>query len=147
MNAFTVTEALHLLWNNIDPYTDDRFHEIPLALYLYNLLRKLFPAEYMIFIALDISIACILYHVAKKREAEEEVVYNGREVNKDKAGDEVIRMKLWRGDCPFYVVLVYLFNPFSIASCVGMSTVGLSNLFVALFLYSLVEGKWLLCVY
>lgn len=100
----------------------------------------------MIFIALDVSIACILYQVAKKRETEKEVVYKEREVNKDKAGDGGIRVKLWRGDGAFYVVLVYLFNPFSIASCVGMSTVGLSNLFVALFFYALVKGKLQLCV-
>lgn len=117
-------------------------------LFLYDLLLKLFP-EYIIFIALDVSTACVLYHVAKK---EVEEVYKEREVNKDQAGGDVIR-KFWRGrefaDAPFYVVLVYLFNPFGVASCVGMSTVTLNNFFVVLFLYCLVEGKFVpntLCV-
>lgn len=126
--------------NNIDPYSGDRFHEPPLFLFLYKLLLKVFP-ENVIFLALDIWTACVLYRLARKQM---EGVYKEQEVNKDKVGGDVIR-KLLRGSeflmVPFYVVLVYLFNPFTLLNCLGKSTTLFTNFFIALFLLYLKKGR------
>lgn len=133
-------EALYLKENNIDPYLGDRFHESPLFLCLYGLLLEILPGG-LIFVMLDVFTAHVLYHVARKQM---ERVYKEQEVNKDKVGRDVIR-KFLRGrdfaQAPAYVLSLYLFNPFTVASCVGMATGGFSNFFVAMVLLFLAEGK------
>lgn len=48
---------------------------------------------------------------------------------------------------PTYVALAYLFNPYSIFNCVGLTTTVISNFLLATFLYSLLRrNRWLSCL-
>lgn len=57
-------------------------------------------------------------------------------------GTEEIQLKAEDGNTiPLYTIVAYLFNPYSILSCVGQTTTVWSNLLLAIFFYSMTR-KW-----
>lgn len=104
-------EGLFLYNHNVSPYDGGVYHQAPLLLPLFSLLPD--AATYPIFtallyIAIDIFCADALLQIANSGEAGSSALFQSPR-----------RHKRWSGAI---VAAIYLFSPFTIATCIGRST-------------------------
>lgn len=104
-------EGLFLYNHNVSPYDGGVFHQAPLLLPLFSLLPD--PLTYPIFVyllytAVDIISAHALFQIAESGEAGASRLFASPR-----------RGKRWSG---YVVAAVFLFNPFTIATCIGRPT-------------------------
>ncbi|KAI1251473.1 hypothetical protein MGN70_006041 [Eutypa lata] len=104
-------EGLFLYNHNVSPYDGGVFHQAPLLLPLFSLLPD--PSAYPIFtnilyIAVDLLSAHALFKIAESGEAQQSRLFTSP--RKDKR---------WSG---YIVAAGFLFNPFTIATCLGRPT-------------------------
>ncbi|CAH1164526.1 unnamed protein product [Phaedon cochleariae] len=141
-----VSEGLYLLSNNINPYSGDLLHETPFSLYIYRNVLRLFQGriEYM-FATVDVLTGMILFFSAKKyvEESYKEEIVNRHQYAKDVSSYLLKPDKIFLS--PYYVLLAYLFNPFTVLSCVGYSTTVFHNFFLSAMLFSMVHGIAVIC--
>ncbi|XP_057660776.1 phosphatidylinositol glycan anchor biosynthesis class U protein [Diorhabda carinulata] len=141
-----VSEGLYLLSLKINPYEGDVLHETPLSLFMYKKILQIFQGKvHLVFIKFDILTAIILYFAIKRYVLE---VYNEEERNKHTyakdAVDSFLRPeKIFK--TPYYVLLAYLFNPYTILNSVGYSTTVFYNFYLSCVLFTMVNGLPLLC--
>ncbi|XP_022117457.2 phosphatidylinositol glycan anchor biosynthesis class U protein [Pieris rapae] len=142
-------EGIYLFEHNIDPYDGDSFHESPLLLISFYSLLKYAP--YLVpgvFILIDILTAYFLYKTAKRFIR---ILKSNQENNKEVISDESKAMILTNfqlEEVPEYVLSVYLFNPYSVLNCVGMTTTVVQNLLLAISLWGSVAGHRLVaCIF
>ncbi|CAG9837309.1 unnamed protein product [Diabrotica balteata] len=141
-----VSEGLYLLSLNINPYNGDVLHETPLSLYLYKTSLQLFQGKvHLIFITLEITTSVVLYYTIKRFAA---VIYEEEERNKNTfskdAEDNLLKSeKIFR--TPYYVLLAYLFNPYTLLNSVGFSTTVFYNFYLSVVLFSMVYGLPVVC--
>ncbi|XP_059477372.1 phosphatidylinositol glycan anchor biosynthesis class U protein [Neocloeon triangulifer] len=141
-----VTEGVHLMKNDISPYDGDLFHETPLGLFAFSWLLTLKqPFLDLFFIFVDALTCFCLQMVAESysSQALEKEKENKKKYAEDSHGillteDQVKRI-------PLYVIFCYNFNPYTILSCVGRTTSGFNNFFVALTLLFMCKGWLFLC--
>ncbi|DBA04385.1 TPA: hypothetical protein N0F65_009981, partial [Lagenidium giganteum] len=141
-----VRESAYLFEHLGSPYAGDVFHQPPLvfaAFYPLMLLPE--PLQYIaccaLFIAVDVAIACGMARLCRSCHANEEG--DVPRVNADEIWLHRIPVSpLFAPDrLPTVAALIYLFNPYSLASTMAMSTASLTHVAV---LYSLVfaaEGR------
>lgn len=136
-----VSEGLYLLSINVDPYNGDLLHETPLSLFFYKSLLEIYRHQiHWMFITFDLATGVILFAVARKYVND---LYKDESKNKNdfsKDGMKYILKPNQLLKSPFYVLLAYLFNPFTLFSCVGYSTTVFHNFLLALMLFSMVYG-------
>ncbi|KAH8906019.1 PIG-U-domain-containing protein [Coniochaeta sp. PMI_546] len=104
-------EGLFLYNHNVSPYDGGVYHQAPLFLPLFSLLpsSSSFPFfTYLLYIAVDLLSANALFKIADSGEAVSSALFTSPR-----------REKRWSG---FVIAAVYLFNPFTIATCLGRST-------------------------
>ncbi|WYZ44395.1 hypothetical protein EsH8_VII_000831 [Colletotrichum jinshuiense] len=104
-------EGLFLYNHNVSPYDGGVYHQAPLFLPLFSLLPdpKSFPIfTYLLYILIDVLSADALSRIADSGEAGSSRLFTSPR-----------RSKRWSG---LVVASLYLFNPFTIATCVGRST-------------------------
>ena len=104
-------EGLFLYNHNVSPYDGGVYHQAPLLLPLFSLLpngtaQPIFT--YLLYIAVDLLSADALTKIADSGEAGASALFSSPR-----------REKRWSG---FVVAAVFLFSPFTIASCIGRST-------------------------
>lgn len=141
-----MTEGVALYRYGISPYAGDIFHETPLALYVCDFLINRIP-EFIgiIYVIVDILTGITLYLTAKAYMIELEKT---QKIAKKTYAQGVDNLLLHKNDyemCPKYVLAAYLFNPYTILSCVGFTTTTFGNLCYALLFYTMVKGHRFLC--
>ncbi|XP_030757638.1 uncharacterized protein LOC115883419 isoform X1 [Sitophilus oryzae] len=136
-----VQEGLFLLSRNIDPYDGDLLHETPTALIFYKIMsQNVFRDVSLMFIFFDIGTALLLYaatrHYAKQfhQEHRDRTKY-------PKDVHEYLPSEGYYEKVPLYVLVAFLFNPYTFLGCVGYSTAGIHNFFLALFVFGMVYGS------
>ncbi|KAK1774944.1 GPI transamidase subunit PIG-U [Copromyces sp. CBS 386.78] len=104
-------EGLFLYNHNVSPYDGGVYHQAPLLLPIFNLLPSFatFPIfTYLLYIAIDILSADALLRIAESGEAGSSARFTSPR-----------RDKRWSGAV---IAALFLFNPFTIATCIGRST-------------------------
>lgn len=104
-------EGLFLYNHNVSPYDGGVYHQAPLLLPLFSLLPSFssFPIfTFLLYICVDLLSANALTSIADSGEAGSSKLFTSPRRN-----------KRWSG---FVVAAVFLFNPFTIATCIGRST-------------------------
>ncbi|KAK1752568.1 phosphatidylinositol glycan anchor biosynthesis class U protein [Echria macrotheca] len=104
-------EGLFLYNHNVSPYDGGVYHQAPLLLPLFSLLPSFSTLPiltYLLYIAVDLLSAGALLKIADSGEAGSSALFTSPR-----------REKRWSG---FIVAAVFLFNPFTIATCIGRST-------------------------
>ncbi|XP_013381827.1 phosphatidylinositol glycan anchor biosynthesis class U protein [Lingula anatina] len=127
-----VTEGLSLYNSGISPYAGDIFHETPLILKFFNYTVKKMPGLVdLIFVLTDILTAFVLERSVKFISQYMALQQHKRERQFAKDAEKIkisFDDLMWRR---VYVVLAYLFNPYTIATCLAKSTAVFNNLAMA----------------
>ncbi|XP_070575617.1 phosphatidylinositol glycan anchor biosynthesis class U protein-like [Ptychodera flava] len=136
-----VVEGLALYENGISPYSGDVFHETPLTLlmfhYMKNISAELIPIA---FIIVDVYIAWLLRSITVLSSR---LLLDRQVQMRKRFADDIdsILIKLSKvRELPDQVAALYLLNPYTIATCVGKSTILLNNLAMALALLYTLKG-------
>jgi len=104
------------------------------------MLHYVFGNVHLMFIAFDIGTGLVLY-VATKKYAKS---FQEEHKNKGQYPKDVIDYLPKEDFCqkvPIYVIMATLFNPYSLLGCIGHSTMGVHNFFLALFILGMVFGS------
>ncbi|KAM7198265.1 GPI transamidase subunit PIG-U [Naviculisporaceae sp. PSN 640] len=104
-------EGLFLYNHNVSPYEGGVYHQAPLLLPLFSLLPNFatYPIfTYLLYIAVDLLSAHALLKIADSGEAGSSTLFTSPR-----------RDKRWSG---FVVAALFLFNPFTVATCIGRPT-------------------------
>ncbi|KAG0344747.1 hypothetical protein BG004_004199 [Podila humilis] len=123
----TMSEGVYLFRNGVPPYDGGVFHQAPLLLGLFYPIISSPLLVKLLYTLTDLAIGFILLQIA---------------LLKDKATSKEQKIKEYGGgmETPgmtgLTVATLYLFNPYSIVSCIGKSTILFSNLAV-------VAGIWM----
>ncbi|KPI94822.1 Phosphatidylinositol glycan anchor biosynthesis class U protein [Papilio xuthus] len=138
-------EGVYLYDNNINPYEGDSFHESPLMLIFFHFFMKKFPYILpLLFTIFDLITAHLLYKTSKSFAT---LFKNAQDKMKDEVNEDSKTMLLSNSrldEAPDYVLSVYLFNPYSVLNCAGMTTTVIQNLLVAASLWSATSGHRIL---
>ncbi|CAH2102605.1 unnamed protein product [Euphydryas editha] len=138
-------EGIYLYDHGIDPYEGDSFHESPIVLVFFHFMLKKVPYLLpLIFTLMDILTAHILYKTSKAfvlilEESQEKIKQNIAKESKT-----MLLNKSQLNEAPDYVLSVYLFNPYSVLNCVGMTSTVIQNLLVSVSLWGAASGQRLL---
>ncbi|BES97984.1 unnamed protein product [Nesidiocoris tenuis] len=136
-----MTEGAALYRHGISPYAGDIFHETPLALVLCDfMIRRLPDFIGVVYVAVDVLAGLTLYFTAKSYMKELE---RAQKREKKKYAADVDNLLLHRNDVdtsPKYVLAAYLFNPYTILSCVGFTTTTFANLLSAALFLTMCRG-------
>lgn len=134
-------EGVYLYENNIDPYDGDSFHESPIILLFFHFVMKNVPYILpVLFTALDLMTAHLLFVTSRGFI---KIFIDSQEKNLSKVSQESKDMLLKETELKEvseYVLSIYLFNPYSVLNCVGMTTTVIQNLFLAAALYGSTKG-------
>ncbi|CAG9581339.1 unnamed protein product [Danaus chrysippus] len=135
-------EGVYLFDHGINPYEGDSFHESPIMLFVFHILLKKVPYLLpVIFTFLDVFTAHVLYKTSK---AIIRIFKDSQESNKDDVSEESKTMLLSESqlnEVPGHVLALYLFNPYSVLNCVGMTTTVIQNLTLAISLWGATNGQ------
>jgi phosphatidylinositol glycan class U len=137
-----VSEGLYLQSKGINPYEGDLLHEAPIIMLLYQTLTRSLnlPVE-IIFLITDLATAVVLYFVARRYMFQ---LFTQQEHHKEEYAEDGKEFLLSGPDflnSPVFVAAAFLFNPYTIFNCVGLSTIVFHNFFLALFLCFMLYGS------
>ncbi|RZC34136.1 PIG-U domain containing protein [Asbolus verrucosus] len=140
-----VSEGLYLQSKGINPYEGDLLHEAPVTMLLYRTLTQSLklPVE-ITFLIFDIGTAVLLYFIARRYMFQ---LFVQQEESKEEYSEDSKEFLLAGPDflnSPVFVAAAFLFNPYMVFNCVGLSTTVFHNFFLALFLCSMLYGSILL---
>lgn len=142
-------EGIYLYDRKINPYEGDSFHESPIILIIFHFLMKHAPHLLpLLFTLLDLLTAHLLYRTSKAfvrilKASQEKHIKEISEESKD-----MLLSDVQLDEASDYVLSVYLFNPYSVFNCVGMTTTVVQNLLVAASLWGASNGHRLIaCVF
>ncbi|EGC39428.1 hypothetical protein DICPUDRAFT_147853 [Dictyostelium purpureum] len=132
-------EGIHLRELGLSPYAGSVYHQPPLVLLLFLPILKMnefiqfnITSSQLFFVLVDCLIAVSLREITKSVS---KVLPNEM---KPLSKDSIL---------PNLTAALYLFNPFTLFTCVGMSTIILTNLAIVLSLYFSLKGKLFLSVF
>lgn len=142
-------EGIYLYNQGVDPYSGDLFHESPLMLLFFrNVVYYIGSYVEFLYIVIDILTAVLLYETARIYAAylkqQEDV-----KLKKEEFCKYSVNLLVTEADTlntPAYVAYAYLFNPYIILNCVGLTTTVFANFFLAGVFYALVTRRKFLCV-
>ncbi|PKS08294.1 hypothetical protein jhhlp_005238 [Lomentospora prolificans] len=123
-------EGLYLYNHNVSPYNGGVFHQAPLLLPVFSLLpdnRTLPIVTFLLYIALDILTADALSEIADSGEAGSSRLFTSPR-----------REKKWNG---VLIAAAYLFNPFTIATCLGRSTSVFTSFLIVSAISKAIQGR------
>lgn len=131
----------------MDPYSGDLYHNSPIVLWLTSALITHIPRWIpFLFIVIDLLAGCFLYTTAKKI-TQLLLQRQTREFNSyAKDTKEFLINSSSQDTVPQFVLIAYLFNPYSIMNCVGQTTTVWSNFLLAGFLLGMSHKQLLLSV-
>ncbi|XP_041975446.1 phosphatidylinositol glycan anchor biosynthesis class U protein [Aricia agestis] len=135
-------EGVYLYDHNIDPYEGDAFHESPILLVCFHFLLKRVPFLLpLLFTILDLVTAYLLYKTSKVfinifKTSQEENLKDVAEESKT-----LLLKDSQLSETSEYVLTVYLFNPYSVLNCAGMTTTVVQNFLVAVALWGATSGR------
>ncbi|OQV12718.1 Phosphatidylinositol glycan anchor biosynthesis class U protein [Hypsibius exemplaris] len=141
-----VLEGSFLYDSGVDPYSGDIFHETPLCLVLFAVLKKrisCFGID-LIFPVLDVVTAFLLFFFARNL-VQDTIVSEQKAKEKHASGTSKLLVPF--ADIvtvPRMVLLWYLFNPHIIGSCLEKTTSVFTNFLLAAMLLSASQGPSLL---
>ncbi|KAK4545562.1 hypothetical protein LTR36_002912 [Oleoguttula mirabilis] len=124
VNSFKrLQEGLFLYERGLDPYDGGIFHQAPLLLPLFSLLPSSLTwvgrfASILLYTGLDLLTADCLYQIAESGAAHTSRLFSSP--RKDRT---------WK---PISVAAVYLFNPFTLLTCLGRPTTVFTTFFTVL---------------
>ncbi|KAI1177371.1 GPI transamidase component-like protein [Nemania sp. FL0916] len=104
-------EGLFLYGHNVSPYDGGVYHQAPLLLPLFSLLPdpSTYPlVTYLVYVLVDIASADALYRIAESGEAAASALFTSAR-----------KHRKWSGSV---VAAIFLFNPFTVATCLGRPT-------------------------
>ncbi|KAK2184084.1 hypothetical protein NP493_283g03002 [Ridgeia piscesae] len=137
-----VTEGLALYKAGVSPYSGDIFHEMPLMLRFLHYINSLWgPAIYIVFVFTDFVTAIVLERIAKHC-GRHLLVEQKKNVKTFSTDAQKILVK--SSDLRYtrlQVVAIYLFNPYSVITCLAKSTAIFNNLAIALTILYTLKGK------
>ncbi|CAG9796657.1 unnamed protein product [Diatraea saccharalis] len=144
-----LVEGVFLYDHNINPYEGDSFHESPIMLLIFHCLMKRVPYLLpLLFTVLDLLTAYLLYKTSKSFI---KIFIESQKKQNDDIAEESKTMLLNETqltEAADYVLSVYLFNPYSVLNCAGMTTTVIQNLLVATSLWSASNGYGILaCIF
>nr|XP_002124479.1 phosphatidylinositol glycan anchor biosynthesis class U protein [Ciona intestinalis] len=123
-------------------HSGDSYHgSTLLSAFLFHLQALsplLVPA---VFIACDVIAAISLHNFAKKFLQKELDDQNSHKSKLSKGVDSILLKLHHLENVPTLVALIYLFNPFTIVTCISQSSVAFNNLFLALYVAHLMSGS------
>ncbi|KAF4451207.1 phosphatidylinositol glycan, class U [Fusarium austroafricanum] len=123
-------EGLFLYTNNVSPYDGGVFHQAPLLLPLFSLLPdvKSWPIfTHLLYIAVDLLSADALYKIADSG-----VASNSRMFTSPRRANKFTGTAVAAG---------FLFNPYTIATCIGRSTGVFSNCAILFAIAKAIQGS------
>lgn len=133
-----VEEGAFLRAQGVDPYSGDLYHNSPMALWLTSQLIAHIPQFIpFLFILVDLLAGCFLYTTATAvmkmllRRQQREKKHYAKDTEEYELSDSSVHT------VPHYVLIAYLFNPYSIMNCVGQTMTVWSNFLLAGFLLGL----------
>lgn len=125
-------EGVYLYDHKIDPYDGDAFHESPILLLFFHYVLKNMPWILpVLFTVLDLVTAHLLYRTSKGFIR---IFIDCQEKNASDVSCEskdMLLNELEMRETSEYVLSVYLFNPYSVLNCAGMTTTVIQNVFLA----------------
>lgn len=131
----TVFEAVHLLDIGVSPYDGDTFHETPVLLYIYRWLIKNWPNLIpILFIIVDVLTAVII-SISCYKQLKDSAQWEAESLSKLKDKDLIKKLSIDRNGIQNLAVLTgtsYLLLPYTVLSCVGLSTSTFYNFEVSL---------------
>ncbi|KAL7306876.1 hypothetical protein TKK_0001036 [Trichogramma kaykai] len=147
-----VTEGVHLYSIGVDPYNGDLFHETPLGLIVFGFIQKHFSryALWILFIMTDLTTALFLgitasYYIKESiaRDKEEKACRNSKSHNSEEKSSLITSPS---SSSIFYVSAAYLFNPYVVINCIGLTTTVFTNFLISVTLLSMIKRSvWLFC--
>ncbi|KYM99303.1 PREDICTED: phosphatidylinositol glycan anchor biosynthesis class U protein [Cyphomyrmex costatus] len=128
-----VTEGVYLHKFGINPYEGDLFHETPIGLYVFTLMQEYLPqwALFLLFVVVDLTTALCLALAAKHYAIE--LATKRKEEDEDKESKDILNTSA------LYVSAAYLFNPYIILNCIGLTTTVFTNLLYSIALLSMIR--------
>lgn len=140
-----ILEGAYLYKNGIDPFSGDMVHESPMVLliaaWIINNFSYVVPFAY---IFMDLVTGYLLLIMAK--------CYLKEKIQQEKSlkfveGTDDIQLKPEDVDnISTYVLLAYLFNPFTIMNCVAFTSTVIGNLLLSFYFLFLVKKRCSLCL-
>ncbi|KAF9566874.1 hypothetical protein EC968_003536 [Mortierella alpina] len=128
-----VSEGVFLYRNGVPPYDGGVFHQAPLLLGLFYPIISSPLLVNFLYVACDLLIGYMLLQITALKD-------------KDSARAERIRQFGNRIEEPgmdgLKVATLYLFNPYTIASCIGRSTILQTNMAVVAGIWMGMRGSW-----
>ncbi|XP_066262681.1 phosphatidylinositol glycan anchor biosynthesis class U protein [Euwallacea similis] len=132
-----VLEGTFLFSRGINPYEGDLLHETPLAIQFYNvMLDYVFKNVYFMFIAFDLGSGLLLYLSMRKYSKKFEEEHRDKSAFSEDVIETLPGMD-YPVKVPIYVLMMILFNPYTLLGCVGCSTMGIHNFFLSLFIFGM----------
>eukprot|EP01133_Synstelium_polycarpum_P007238 gene7238-8415_t len=130
-----LTEGLHLQTLGLSPYAGSAFHQPPLLLLLFEPFYNggVFQCPQILFLLVDIVSACLLRSITL--------------LVPKVLPSEMKEQLSPSSNFPNVVVALFLFNPFSIFTSIGMSTIVINNLIILASLYYSLKGNMFLIAY
>lgn len=144
-----LVEGVYLYEHNINPYEGDSFHESPIMLILFHFLMKKVPFLLpLLFTTLDLFTAYLLYRTSRAftRIFTRSQKQQSKEIAEESKTMLLDEYHLKRASQ--HVAFVYLFNPYSVLNCAGMTTTVIQNFLLAASLCGAANGyRVLACVF
>ncbi|KAI9491481.1 GPI transamidase component-like protein [Zychaea mexicana] len=120
-----LTEGVYLYDSNVPPYDGGLFHQAPLLLSIFSFLTSI-PNYYtipLLYSFIDITIAHCLYRI-KQTKPQPTPLSNETNATTNNNNGNTLQ--------PHLVAALYLFNPFTVLSCVSRSSIIFSNLSIVM---------------
>ncbi|XP_058807125.1 phosphatidylinositol glycan anchor biosynthesis class U protein [Phymastichus coffea] len=147
-----ITEGVYLKNVGVDPYSGDLFHETPLGLIIFDLIQKYlsYYGIWLLFVVTDLTTAVLLGIAATGyiketivRDKEEEALSD----KKDNQGNKNTSITSPSTSSIFYVSAAYLFNPYIVLNCVGLTTTVFTNFLISVTLLAMIKkSTWSFCL-
>ncbi|KAJ8676512.1 hypothetical protein QAD02_012299 [Eretmocerus hayati] len=146
-----ITEGVHLRSIEVDPYSGDLFHETPLGLVMYGFIQKHLSVLgiSVFFTIIDLATAVVLgltaTHYIKElglKDEEEKLLWEKK--NKGDKEQNCSSITAPSSASIFYVSAAYLFNPYIVLNCVGLTTTVITNFLISMTLLAMVKRSILI---
>ncbi|RDD47105.1 Phosphatidylinositol glycan anchor biosynthesis class U protein [Trichoplax sp. H2] len=128
-----VVEGITYIQNGIPAYSGDNFHQTPLVLSFFYLLRNSHEQLLnLVFIVFDLGISYNLYHISKHTLS---AIISKEEKIKSKISKSSNTILVNQSSImvtPTLVSILYLLHPFSILTCIAKSVIIINNYAVTL---------------
>ncbi|KAK3610024.1 hypothetical protein CHS0354_032372 [Potamilus streckersoni] len=141
-------EGVALSNSMISPYSGDLFHETPLMLRFLDFATRAFPnAVNYLFVFVDMLSAIVLMKIGNlfARYLLQKQVNDIQRVSTK--AEKIIIRKASVEDLHLYLAAAHLFNPYSVAVCLGKSTAVFNNLAIYFSFLFLLQGNELVCLF